>query len=296
MIVSAAAPADNIQQPDGGTARAMAQVNRRVLPGFRLSLGFTLAYLAVLVVVPLAACVLTAATLSWDQFQAAAFSPRAQAAYTLTFSAAFTAAAASGVVGTVIAWVLVRYDFPLKRFFDALVDLPFALPTAVAGLVFSNLYVPTGWLGRFLVPLGIELAYTREAIVFVMVFIGFPFVVRTLQPVLENLDAEVEEAAALLGASRWQTFRRVILPTILPAVLTGVALAFARALGEYGSVVFVSSNIPGRSEIAAVLVVNKLEEFKDAEATAVATVLLAASFVMLVLINLLERWSRRWDR
>jgi sulfate transport system permease protein len=175
------------------------------------------------------------------------------------------------------------------------VDLPFALPTAVAGLVFSSLYVPNGWLGRFLVPLGVELAYTRSAIVLVMVFIGFPFVVRTLQPVLGSLDAEVEEAASLLGASRWQTFRRVIAPAIVPGALTGFALAFARALGEYGSVVFVSSNIPGRSEIAAVLVVNKLEEFKEAEATAIATVLLAASFVMLGAVNLLERWSRRWD-
>ncbi len=175
-------------------------------------------------------------------------------------------------------------------------DLPFALPTAVAGLVFSNLYVPNGWLGRFLVPLGIELAYTRSAVVFVMVFIGFPFVVRTLQPVLASLDAEVEEAAAMLGAGRWQTFRRVILPAILPGVVTGFALAFARALGEYGSVVFVSSNIPGKTEIAAVLVVNKLEEYKPHEATAVATILLLASFAMLGVVNLLERWCRRWDR
>src|SRR5581483_3144661 len=274
----------------------MAQVNQRVLPGFRVSLGFTLLYLTALVVVPLAACVVNAARLSWDQFVAAGWTPRAQAAYTLTFSAAFTAAAVSAVLGTLIAWVLVRYEFPLKRFFDALVDLPFALPTAVAGLVFSNLYVPNGWLGRFLVPLGVELAYTRSAIILVMVFIGFPFVVRTVQPVLGSLEAEAEEAAALLGAGRWQTFRRVILPAILPGALTGFALAFARALGEYGSVVFVSSNIPNRSEIAAVLVVNKLEEFKEAEATAIATVLLAASFVMLAVVNLLERWSRRWDR
>lgn len=274
----------------------MAQVNQRVLPGFRLSLGFTLLYLTALVVVPLAACVVSAMRLSWDQFLAAAWTPRAQAAYALTFTAALVAGVISAALGTLIAWVLVRYDFPLRRFFDALVDLPFALPTAVAGLVFSSLYVPNGWLGRFLVPLGIELAYTRSAIVLVMVFIGFPFVVRTLQPVLGSLDAEVEEAASLLGASRGQTFRRVILPAIVPGALTGFALAFARALGEYGSVVFVSSNIPGRSEIAAVLVVNKLEEFKEAEATAIATVLLAASFVMLGAVNLLERWSRRWDR
>ena len=196
------------------------------------------------------------------------------------------------MIGGLIAWVLVRYDFPLKKVWDALVDLPFALPTAVAGLVFSSLYVPSGWFGRFLVPLGVELAYTPAAIVLVMVFIGFPFVVRTLQPVLENLDAEVEEAAGLLGASRWQTFTRVIVPAVRPALVTGFALAFARGLGEYGSVVFVSSNIPNRTEIAAVLVVNKLEEFKTAEATAVATVLLAASFVMLAVVNRLERWGR----
>jgi sulfate transport system permease protein len=273
----------------------MAQVNRRVLPGFHLSLGFTLLYLTVLVAVPLAACLFSAAGLSWEQFRAAALSPRAQAAYSLTFSAALLAASISAVLGTIIAWVLVRYEFPLKRFFDSLVDLPFALPTAVAGLVFSNLYVPGGLLGRFLVPLGIELAYTRAGIVLVMVFIGFPFVVRTLQPVLDSLDADVEEAASLLGASRWQTFRRVIFPAILPGILTGFALAFARALGEYGSVVFISSNIPGKTEIAAVLVVSKLEQFKPHEATAVATVLLLASFAMLGVVNLLERWSRRWD-
>jgi len=274
----------------------MAQVNRRVMPGFRLSLGFTLVYLAVLVGVPLVACAVTAGQLPPEQFREAALSPRAQNAYVLTFTTALAAAVISAILGTLIAWVLVRYDFPLKRFFDAIVDLPFALPTAVAGLVFSNLYVPNGWLGQFLVPLGIELAYSRGAIVLVMVFIGFPFVVRTLQPVLESLDAESEEAAHLLGAGRWQTFWRVILPAILPSILTGFVLAFARALGEYGSVVFVSSNIPNKTEIAAVLVVNRLEEFKYVEATAVAVVLLFSSFVMLGLVNLLERWSRRWDR
>lgn len=270
--------------------------NQRILPGFRLSLGFALIYITLLVIIPLTACVVKAGSLTGSEFVRAVWSERAKSAYTLTFSAAFTAAAISAVIGTLIAWVLVRYDFPGKRFFDALVDLPFALPTAVAGLVFSNLYVPNGWLGRFLVPLGIELAYTRAAIVFVMVFIGFPFVVRTLQPILESLDADTEEAAALLGASRWQTFRRVIMPTILPGAVTGFALAFARALGEYGSVVFVAGNIPNQTEIAAVLVVNRLEEFRYAEATAVATVLLTASFAMLIVINLLERWSRRWDR
>jgi sulfate transport system permease protein len=270
--------------------------NQRVLPGYRLSLGFTLVYLTVLVLVPLAACAAKAASLSGPEFARAVWSERARSAYALTFSAALTAAVFSAIIGTLLAWVLVRYDFPLKKFFDALVDLPFALPTAVAGLVFSNLYVPNGWLGRFLVPLGVELAYTRGAIVFVMVFIGFPFVVRTLQPILESLDADAEEAAALLGASRWQVFRRVIFPAIRPGIITGFALAFARALGEYGSVVFVAGNIPHKTEIAAVLVVNRLEEFRYAEATAVAVVLLAASFAMLVVVNLLERWSRMWDR
>jgi sulfate transport system permease protein len=274
----------------------MAATNRRVLPGFRLGLGVTLVYLFVLVLVPLAACLVTAGTLPADQFRAAVWTDRARAAYALTFRAAAGAAGISSLAGAVIAWVLVRYEFPFKKLFDSLIDVPFALPTAVAGLVFSNLYAPTGWLGRILVPLGIELAYTEAAVWLVMVFVGFPFVVRTLQPVLESLDAEQEEAAALLGATRRQTVVRVILPAIVPGLLTGFAMAFARALGEYGSVIFVSSNLPGKSEIAAVLVVNRLEEFKYAEATAVATVLLGASFVLLFVINRLERWSRRWDR
>jgi sulfate transport system permease protein len=273
----------------------MAQVSQRVLPGFRLSLGFTMLYLTALVAVPLSACFVTTARLSPEQFWAAVWTPRAVAAYSLTASAAFLSACISAILGSLIAWALVRYDFPLKRYFDAMVDLPFALPTAVAGLVFSTLYVPNGLFGQFLTPLGIELAYTRGGIVLVMVFIGFPFVVRTLQPILESLDTESEEASLMLGASRWQTFRHVIFPSILPGIVTGFALAFARALGEYGSVVFISSNIPGQSEIAAVLVVNKLEEFRYAEATAVATVLLTASFAMLAVINRLERWSRRWD-
>jgi sulfate transport system permease protein len=273
----------------------MPRINQRVLPGYRLSLGFTLLYLSVLVIVPLGAVLVTAASLSWEQFVAAVWTERARAAYQLTFGAALTAAGISAVLGLLIAWVLVRYEFPGKRVFDSLVDLPFALPTAVAGLVFSNLYVANGWLGRFLVPLGIEGAYSRFAIVLVLVFIGFPFVVRTVQPILASLDAEAEEAAALLGATRWQTFHRVILPAILPGLVTGFALAFARGLGEYGSVVFVSGNIPRRTEIAAVLIVGRLEEFSYREATAIATVLLAASFGMLIVINRLERWSRRWD-
>jgi sulfate transport system permease protein len=274
----------------------MAQANPRILPGFRLSISFTLAYLGVLVVIPLGACVVTAGQLSWDQFRAAVWTERARAAYALTFGAAVLAAAISSVIGLLIAWVLVRYEFPGKRLFDSLVDLPFALPTAVAGLVFSNLYVANGWLGRFLVPLGIEGAYSRFAIVLVLVFIGFPFVVRTLQPVLETLDTEAEEAAALLGASRLQTFRRVTLPALLPGLLTGFALALARGLGEYGSVVFVSGNMPFKTEIAAFLIVSRLEEGRPnsyREATAIATVLLAASFLLLIVINRLERAATR---
>lgn len=276
----------------------MANANPRILPGYRLSISFTLVYLSVLVIIPLGACVFTAMQLNWEQFRAAVWTERARAAYALTFGAAFLAAIISAVVGLLIAWVLVRYEFPGKRILDSLVDLPFALPTAVAGLVFSNLYVANGWLGQFLVPLGIEGAYSRLAVVLVLVFIGFPFVVRTLQPVLESLDAEAEEAAALLGASRWQTFRRVMFPALLPGLLTGFTLALARGLGEYGSVVFVSGNMPYKTEIAAFLIVSRLEEGRPnsyREATAIATVLLAASFLLLVVINRLEARARKWS-
>lgn len=274
----------------------MGQANARILPGYRLSISFTLFYLSVLVIIPLGACVFTATQLSWEQFRAAVWTERARAAYALTFGAALVAATISAAIGLLIAWVLVRYEFPGKRIVDSLVDLPFALPTAVAGLVFSNLYVANGWLGRFLVPLGIEGSYSRFAVVLVLTFIGFPFVVRTLQPVLEALDTEAEEAASLLGASRWQTFRRITFPALLPGLLTGFALAFARGLGEYGSVVFVSGNMPFKTEIAAFLIVSRLEEGRPnsyREATAIATVLLVASFLMLVVINRLEAMSRR---
>jgi sulfate transport system permease protein len=273
----------------------MAHTKRNLLPGFRLSLGITLFYLTLVVLLPLGACALRASSLSWDEFAAAVWSPRALAAYGLTFGAALAAAAVNVVLGLLVAWVLVRYDFPLKRFFDAIVDLPFALPTAVAGLVYANLYVETGWLGRWLVPLGFHGAYSRPAVVLVLVFIGLPFVVRTVQPVLESFDADVEEAAAALGASRGQTFLMVLLPPLAPALATGFALAFARALGEYVSVVFVSGNMPFRTEIAPTLEDEQLEQFHYGEATAIAVVLLAASFLMLVPINLLERWSRRTD-
>jgi sulfate transport system permease protein len=273
----------------------MPAVHRNILPGFRLSLGVTLFYLTLLVLLPLGACFAKVTSLTWDQFVAAVWTPRALAAYKLTFGAAFVAALINVLLGLLVSWVLVRYEFPFKRFFDAIVDLPFALPTAVAGLVYSSLYVENGWLGQWLVPLGFEGAYSRSAIVLVLVFIGLPFVVRTVQPVLESFDADIEEAAASLGATRGQTFRRVLLPPLLPALATGFALAFARALGEYGSVVFVSGNIPFKTEIAPKLVVEQLEQFHYAEATAIAVVLLGASFMMLVPINLLERWSRRFD-
>jgi sulfate transport system permease protein len=271
----------------------MAFVNRRVLPGFSLSLGYTVFYLTVLVLVPIVACISKAATLTFDQFWAAVWTERTRAAYLLTFGASLLAAAANVLLGFLVAWVLVRYRFPGRRFMDSLIDLPLALPTAVGGLVYASLYVKKGWLGRYLVPLGIQAAYSRLAIVLVLVFIGLPFVVRTVQPVLEDLDPEAEEAAASLGASRWQAFRRVILPPLYPALVTGFALAFARSLGEYGSVVFVSGNMPYKTEIAPVLIVAGLQEFAYAEATAIAVVLLAISFAMLVLINLLERWSKR---
>jgi sulfate transport system permease protein len=271
----------------------MAAGSARVLPGFRLSLGYTLFYLSILVLVPLGACFLKATSLSWEQFRAAVWTERTRAAYALTFGASAAAATVNVVLGLLVAWVLMRYEFAFKRVFDALVDLPLALPTAVAGLVFSSLYVPTGWLGRYLTPMGIEGAYSRLAIVLVLTFTGFPFVVRTVQPVLATLDAELEEAAAILGATRWQTFRRVIFPPLVPALLTGFALALARALGEYGSVVFVSGNMPFRTEIAPVLIVARLEEFAYGEATAIAVVLLSMSFALLAVINVLERWSRR---
>lgn len=272
----------------------MSRVNNRVLPGFGLSLGYTMVYFSLIGLIPLAACLLKSCSLSGHDFWAAVSTPRAMAAYKFTVGASLVAAVASVVLGFVIAWVLVRYEFPLKRVFDSLVDLPFALPTAVAGLVYAQLYVKKGWLGRYLVPLGIEAAHSRLAVALVLTFLGIPFVVRTLQPVLESLDADVEEAAHLLGANRWQTFRRVLLPAVTPALLTGFALSLARGLGEYGSVVFVSGNKPFKTEIAAVLIVSQLESFHYAEATAIAVVLLALSLSLLVVINLLERWTKRF--
>jgi sulfate transport system permease protein len=251
-------------------------------------------YLGLLVIVPLAACLAKTFSLSLDEFWAAVWTPRTIAAYRFSLGASLASAVASIFLGFTIAWVLVRYQFPLKRLFDALIDLPFALPTAVAGLVYSGLYVENGWLGQFLVPLGIHAAYSRLAVVLVLTFLGVPFVVRALQPVLESMEDDKEEAAYLLGASRFQTFWRVIFPTLVPALITGFALSLARGLGEYGSVVFVSGNMPFKTEIAPVLIVARLEEFAYAEATAIAVVLLLISFAMLVAINLLEAWSKRF--
>ena len=274
----------------------MASVNRKVLPGFSLTLGYTIFYLSVLVLLPITACFLKAGSLSFDQFWNAVWTERTRAAYALTFGAAFAAAVVNAVLGLLLAWVLVRYTFPGRRLVDAMVDLPLALPTAVAGLVYSALYVEKGWLGQYLVPLGIQGAYTRFAVVLVLVFVGLPFVVRTVQPVLEDLDPEAEEASASLGATRFQTFVDVILPALRPALITGFALAFARGIGEYGSVVFVSGNMPYKTEIAPILIVARLEEFAYAEATAIAVVLLTVSFALLIVINRLERWSMRHDQ
>jgi len=271
----------------------MAPSNRRVLPGFRLSLGYTVLYLGVMVLLPLAACIVKACSLSPEEFWSAVSTRQARAAYSFSVGASVVSAAIDCVLGLLVAWVLVRYEFPGKRILDSVVDVPFALPTAVAGLVYSSLYVEQGWLGQFLVPLGIEAAYTRLAVVLVLTFIGLPFVVRALEPVLDSLEAEVEEAAALLGATRWQTFRRVIVPMVLPALVTGFSLSLARALGEYGSVIFVSANIPFKTEIAPTLIVSRLEAFEYGEATAIAVVLLGMSFALLIVINMLERWSKR---
>ena len=274
----------------------MASVNRSVLPGFSLTLGYTVFYLGVLVLLPITAVFLKASSLSLDDFWGAVWTERSRAAYLLTFGTSLLAALVNVLLGGLLALVLTRYTFPGKRIVDALVDLPLALPTAVGGLVYASLYVESGWLGRYLVPLGIRAAYTRLGIVLVLVFVGLPFVVRTVQPVLEDLDPEAEEASSSLGATRLQTFTHVILPTLYPALITGFALAFARSIGEYGSVVFISGNMPYKTEIAPILIVARLEEFAYGEATAIAVVLLIISFGMLLVVNLLESWSRRHDR
>ncbi|WP_437204283.1 sulfate ABC transporter permease subunit CysT [Planctomicrobium sp. SH664] len=270
------------------------RLSRSPLPGFLPSLSFTLLYLTLLLVIPLIACIVKASSLSLDEFWKAVWSERARAAYLLTFGASAVAGLASAVLGLLLAWVLVRYQFPGRNVLDALIDIPFALPTAVAGLVYSSLYVQNGWYGQFLVPLGIHGAYSRLAIVLVLTFLGLPFVVRTVQPLLESLESDLEEVAASLGATRWQTFTKVLFPSLLPGLVTGFALSFARGLGEYGSVVFVSGNKPFQTEIAPMLIVAKLEEFAYPEATAIAMVLLAGSFFSLGVINWLDARSRRY--
>jgi sulfate transport system permease protein len=273
----------------------MARKNFRVLPGFGLTMGFTLCYLSAIVLIPFAGLVLRTLELSWPDFWRLATTDRALAAYRLTFGASLIAAVANAVFGTLLAWVLVRYEFPGRRFIDAMVDFPFALPTAVAGLTLANLFVANGWLGKYLVPLGIKGAFTPLGVVIALTFVGLPFVVRTLQPVLQNLEREVEEAAATLGAGRLRTFVAVIAPSLLPAVLTGFALAFARAIGEYGSIVFISGNLPFKTEIAPYLIVMRLEEYDYTGAIALAVVLLVFSFLLLGVINLLEHWSSRFQ-
>jgi len=277
--------------PSGLLPRASAPT--RVLPGFSLSLGFTVFYLSLVVLIPLSALLLNTLQMSWDAFWLAVSSPRVVASYRLSFGAALAAAAVNAVFGTLLAWTLVRYEFPGKKLLDALVDLPFALPTAVAGIALTALYAPNGWIGRYLEPWGIKVAFTPLGVAVALVFIGLPFVVRTIQPVLEDTEKELEEAAACLGANRLQIFSLVIFPAILPALLTGAALAFARALGEYGSVIFIAGNMPMISEITPLLIITKLEQYDYAGATAIAVVLLGASFIMLLAINLLQAWMRR---
>ncbi len=264
-----------------------------VLPGFRWTLGFTLVWLTLIVLVPLTGLFLKSSTLGWDAFWTLALEKRTLQALKISFGTAFLAALANVVFGTLLAWVLVRYRFPGKRIIDAMVDLPFALPTAVAGIALTTLYASKGWIGSLFAPLGIKIAFTPLGIVIALVFVGLPFVVRTVQPVLEELDREVEEAAATLGANRFQTIFRVLLPGLAPAVLTGFSLAFARGVGEYGSVIFIAGNVPFKSEIAPLLIVIKLEEFNYPAATAIAAVMLLLSFGLLFVINLIQAWSRR---
>jgi sulfate transport system permease protein len=261
-----------------------------VLPGFDLALGFTLLYVSLLVLIPLSAAFLKTFTLSWSQFVDAVATPRVLASYRLTFGASFAAAALNAVFGLIVAWVLVRYTFPFKRVIDALVDLPFALPTAVAGIALTAIYAQNGWIGQWL---PFKVSFTPLGVWVALVFIGLPFVVRTVQPVLEDVNRELEEAAATLGATRWQTFRQVIFPVVMPALLTGFALAFARALGEYGSVIFIAGNMPMVSEITPLLIITKLEQYDYAGATAIAVVMLVAAFVLLLVINSLQAWARK---
>ncbi|WP_207765924.1 sulfate ABC transporter permease subunit CysT [Solimonas fluminis] len=274
------------------TTRARALRPRSAIPGFGLTLGFTLLYLSLIVLIPLAGVFLKSASLGWEGIWHVVSSPRVVAALKLSFGAALIGAGINAVFGTLVAWVFVRYQFPGKRFFDAAIDLPFALPTAVAGIALTALYAPNGWIGQYLEPLGIKVAYSPLGVIVACTFISLPFVVRTVQPVLEEAEKELEEAAASLGANRWQTITRVILPTVLPALITGFTLAFARAVGEYGSIIFIAGNLPMVSEIAPLLIIIKLEEFDYAGATAVAAAMLVLSFLLLLVINGLQIWTR----
>lgn len=267
--------------------------SRRVLPGFGLSMGVTISYLSLIVLVPLAAVFIKSATLGWAELWQVATAPRVVASYRLSFGASLLAAAINVVFGLMLAWSLVRYNFPGRRIVDALIDLPFALPTAVAGIALTALYAPNGWLGQYLEPLGIKVAFTPLGVLVALIFIGVPFVVRTVQPVLEDLDVEFEEAAASLGATRLQTIRRVVLPMLAPALLTGFALAFARAVGEYGSVIFIAGNLPMVSEITPLIIITKLEQYDYVGATTVAAVMLIVSFILLLIINALQAWTAR---
>ncbi len=264
-----------------------------VIPGFGLTLGFALVYLTLIILIPLSGLAWRSASLGWVDFWAIATDRRTVNALKISFGTALAAAAINVVFGTIVAWVLVRYPFPGRRIVDAMVDLPFALPTAVAGIALTSLYAPKGWVGSLLAPLGMKIAYTPAGIVVALVFIGLPFVVRTVQPIIEEIDKEVEEAAATLGATRWQTITRVLFPGLAPAIVTGFALAFARGVGEYGSVIFIAGNLPNVSEIAPLLIVIRLEEFNYPAATAIAAIMLVISFAMLLVINLLQAWSRK---
>lgn len=272
----------------------MAKKSFNVLPGFHMTLGYAMLYLSAIVLIPMGALVIKTCELSWSDFWRLVTTERALAAYKLTFGASLIAALINAFFGAILAWVLTRYDFPCRRIIDALVDFPFALPTAVAGLTLSNLFAHNGWFGKLLVPFGIHGAFTPLGVIIALTFVGLPFVVRTLQPVLETLETDVEEAAAMMGASRWRTITTIILPTLMPTIITGFALSFARAVGEYGSVVFISGNLPYKTEIAPVLIMMRLEEYNYAGATAIAVVLLAISFLLLALINWLEAWASRF--
>ena len=292
MSSSSTSPTAALPLP-GGLMPARPQRARRVLPGFGLSLGYAITYLSLLVLIPLSAVFFKTATLGWDAFWNVVTAPRVVASYKLSFGTSLVAAGINAVFGLLLAWSLVRYTFPGKRIVDALIDLPFALPTAVAGIALTALYAGNGWFGSVLEPYGIKVAFTPLGILVALTFIGLPFVVRTVQPVLEDLDTELEEAAASLGAQRWQTFRHVVLPILTPALLTGFALAFARAVGEYGSVIFIAGNLPMVSEITPLMIITKLEQYDYAGATAIAAVMLVVSFILLLAINGLQAWTAR---